>query len=72
MENILKPYAEDENNSSFSTTSEMFLFDVTSLYKNISVVDTLNMTRIMLITMTNVLGKCPYLKTSFLTWSVWF
>ena len=70
--NILKTYVKHENNSTKNSTTFsnyirnvpiedddiMVSFDVTSLYTNIPIIDT----RIMF----NLLGKRPYLKTSFL------
>ena len=77
--NILKAYVKHENiNAKNSTTFSNYIrnvpieddeimvsFDVTSLYTNIPIIDTLNI-RIMFIVMINLLGKRLYLKTSFL------
>ena len=76
--NILK--AQDENNSSKNSTTFsnyirnvpieddeiMVSFDVTSLYTNIPLIDTLNIIKDYVIMMINLPGKWPYLKTSFL------
>ena len=78
--NILKAYLKDENNNAENSTmfsnyirnvpieddEIMVAFDITSLYTNIPIIDTLNISRIMLIMMINLLGKRLYLKTSFL------
>ena len=50
----------------------MVLFDVTSLEKNIPIIDTLNIIKIMLIMVINLLGKQLHIKTSFLIWLIWF
>ena len=74
----MQKYVKDENNNAknsitFSdyirnvpTEDEkiMVSFDVTSLYTNFPILDTLNISRIMLIMMINLLGKRLYLKTS--------
>ena len=77
--NILKTYVKHENNNAKNSTTfsnyirnvpikddEIIVsFDVTSLYMNIPIIDTLNI-RIMFIVMINLLEKRLYLKTSFL------
>ena len=74
-----KAYVKDENtNAKNSTTFSnyirnvpieddeiMVLFDATSLYTNIPIIDRLNI-RIMLIMMITLQGKRLYLRTSFL------
>ena len=78
--NILKAYVQDENNNAKNSTTFsnyirnvpieddeiMVSFDITSLYTNIPIIDMLNIIKIMLIMMINLLGKWLYLKTSFL------
>ena len=85
MANILKVHVKDEINNAMNSTKfsnyirnlpieddkTMVSLDNTFLYANILITDTLNM-KIMLIMKINSLGKQLYLKTSFLTLSIWF
>ena len=85
MANILKVHVKDEINNAMNSTKfsnyirnlpieddkTMVSLDNTFLYANILITDTLNM-KIMLIMKINSLGKRLYLKTSFLTLSIWF
>ena len=78
--NIFKGYVKDENNNVKNSTTfynyiknvpieddeTMESFDVISLYTNIPIINTLNMIKVMLILMINLLGKWLYLKISFL------
>ena len=70
---------DENNNAKNSTTFSHYIrnvpieddeirvsFDVTSLYTNIPLIDTLNIIKDYVIMMINLPGKWPYLKTSFL------
>ena len=74
---ILKAYVQDENNSAKNSTTFsnyirnvrieddeiMVSSDVTSLYTNTPIIDTLNIIKIMLIMIISLLGKRLCLKT---------
>ena len=78
---ILKAYVQDENNSAKNSTTFsnyirnvpieddeiMVSSDVTSLYTNIPIIDTLNIIKIMLIMIISLLEKQLCLKT--ISWS---